>query len=246
MRGHAHHGAVHARRWVKAGGRHKQHVFHGVAPLQHHRQPAVVAGRGRSHHAVYDLFLQHEVLVLHHISHLQQMKKNGGGNVVRQVANDAQTGGAQARGQGPEVDLEHVRLHHFQLRVGAQLGGQIAVQLDDRQPPQPLDQRLCEGGQARADFHHGLAWPGIYGANNLINDAAVGQKMLTKALAGDVLQGQARLIGADRGIRRRRGRASPAEKRAGLLRFFLRAAHGVPVPGGHGLTAAPRGAPARQ
>jgi hypothetical protein len=51
---------------------------------------------------------------------------------------------------------------------------------------QALYQRLCHGGQARANFHDGLAGLGVYGGNDGLNDAAVGQKVLAKTFTCDV------------------------------------------------------------
>jgi hypothetical protein len=70
--------------------------------------------------------------------------------------------------------------------VGAQPGRQVAVELDHRQVPQTLDQGLSQCGQAGPDFHHGLPRPGINGADDGIDDAAVGQEMLAEALARNV------------------------------------------------------------
>ena len=102
---HAPHGTVHARRWVKVARRHEQHILHGVAPLQHHRQPAI-GGRGRpGHDAVYDLFLQHEVLILNHVDLFQQVKQDGAGDVIGQVADNSYFRSIQC--------LRHLRKVHF-------------------------------------------------------------------------------------------------------------------------------------
>ena len=89
--------------------------------------------------------------------------------------------------QRPKIDLQHIRFDHRQLRVLAQAHGQIAVQLDHRQMAQTLDQRLRECGQAGANLDHGLTGHRGNGVHDGIDDAAVCQKVLTKAFAGDVL-----------------------------------------------------------
>ena len=69
----------------------------------------------------------------------------------------------------------------------AQAQRQVAVQLNDGQTAQALDQRLRERGQAGADFHHRIAWLRRNRLHDGVNDGAIGQKMLAKALARQVL-----------------------------------------------------------
>ena len=121
------------------------------------------------------------------------MEQDGRGDVVRQVAHHPDFGlgyrrglGQHLRRQSPEVDFEHIRLDHRQVRVLAQAHRQVAVQLDDRQVTQTLDQRLRQRGQARPNFDHGLARFGVDRIHDGIDDAAVGQKVLTKPFACDV------------------------------------------------------------
>ena len=123
------------------------------------------------------------------------MEQDGRGDVVRQVAHDADFGSASGqrgragqhlRGKGPELHFQYIRLHHRQVRVFAQAHGQIAVQLDHRQVAQALHQGLGQSSQARADLDHGLARLRVDGVHDGIDDAAVGQKVLTEAFAGDV------------------------------------------------------------
>jgi hypothetical protein len=52
--------------------------------------------------------------------------------------------------------------------------------------PQTLHQRLRERGQARANFDHGLPGLRVDGVHDGIDDAAIGQKVLTETFAGDV------------------------------------------------------------
>ena len=63
QRHHANHSAVHPWRWRETLRADGQHVFHLVAPLQHHTEAAEVCAVRRSYHAMYDFFLQHEMLV---------------------------------------------------------------------------------------------------------------------------------------------------------------------------------------
>ena len=134
------------------------------------------------------------MLVFDHINLRQQMEKDGRGDVVGQIAhhaNFAQGGrrglGQHLSGQRPKVDLEHIRFDHRQLRVFAQAHGQVTVQLNHRQMTQPLHQRLRERRQTGADLHHGLTSHRGDGVHDGIDDAAVRQKVLAKAFAGNVL-----------------------------------------------------------
>jgi hypothetical protein len=54
------------------------------------------------------------------------------------------------------------------------------------QQPEPLDQGLRERCQAWTDLNHGVAGSWINGTNNAVNNARVGQKMLTKSFASNV------------------------------------------------------------
>jgi hypothetical protein len=46
---------------------------------------------------------------------------------------------------------------------------------------------LRHGGQTGADLDHALAGLGVYRLDDVFNDAAVGQEVLTKALARNML-----------------------------------------------------------
>jgi len=80
--------------------------------------------------------------------------------------------------------------------VFAQATRQVAVEFDDGELPQAFDQGLRQRGQAGTDLDHGLAGCGCDLAHDGVDDGAVGQKVLTKALAGDVLHAQRWAAGA--------------------------------------------------
>ena len=126
------------------------------------------------------------MLILHHIDLLQQMEQDGAGDVVGQVAHHAQLGHTHTGGQCAEIDLEHVGLDHIEIVAQAQARGQVAVQLNHGELAQTLDQRLGQGHQAGANLDHGLARLGVNGFNNVVDDGAIGQKILAKALAGNM------------------------------------------------------------
>ena len=86
-----------------------------------------------------------------------------------------------------KVHFQHIGFDHVELAVQAQAGRQVAVELDDGEAAQALDQRLRERGQARADLDHGLAGARVDGADDGVDDAAVAEEVLAEALARDVL-----------------------------------------------------------
>ena len=85
-----------------------------------------------------------------------------------------------------DVDFEDVGLDHAELRMLAQLPGQVAVQLNHRELAQTLHQRLRQGRKPGANFHHNLAGPRRDRLDDLFDDALVSQEMLAKAFARDV------------------------------------------------------------
>ena len=127
------------------------------------------------------------MLVRNGVHMLQQMEQDGGGDVVGQVADHSGFCSAQPTRHLREVHFQHIGFNHVQLPVQAQAQRQVAVQLNDRQAPQALDQRLRERGQAGADFHHRLARLRCNGLHDGIDDGAIGQKMLAETLARQVL-----------------------------------------------------------
>ena len=176
---------------MKGVGRHIEHLFHLKTRLQHDAQAAIVGAVRGGHHAIDHLFLQHEVLVLHHVHMVEQVKQDGRGDVVGQVAHHAQLGRVEALGQFGEVDLQHIRFGHAQLGVATQFSRQIAVDFNHLKVPEPLHQRLGQRGPAGANFHHGLPGLGGNGADDVVNDRAIGQKVLAKTLAWRVRVGHA-------------------------------------------------------
>jgi len=68
----------------------------------------------------------------------------------------------------------------------AQAQRQVAVQFDDREAPQAFHQGLRQRGQTGPDLDHGLAGQRRNGLHDAVDDALVGQEMLSEALAGNV------------------------------------------------------------
>ncbi|MNR05500.1 hypothetical protein D3C85_1215340 [compost metagenome] len=116
------------------------------------------------------------------------MKQDGRGDVVGQIAHHAQLLRLQLLRHSGEIDLEHIGFDDIELLVQTQAKRQVAVQLDHRDAAQALDQGLRQSHQAGTDFHHGIAGFGVDRVDNCIDDAAIGQKVLTEAFTGNVFQ----------------------------------------------------------
>ena len=102
----------------------------------------------------------------------------------KQIADDTQP--ALLRRQRSEVHPQHIGFDDFQLRMAAQMGGQVAVEFDHGQPAEALHQRLGQRGQTGPDLHHRLAGHRGDGGHNGVDDAVVGQEVLAETLAGDM------------------------------------------------------------
>jgi hypothetical protein len=57
--------------------------------------------------------------------------------------------------------------------VQAQANSKIAVQFNDSEMPQALDQGLRQSGKTRPNLNHGLAWERLNGINDGVNDPAI-------------------------------------------------------------------------
>ena len=127
--------------------------------------------------------------VLHPIGELAQVEDERGGDVVGQVAEDAQGRFAFSH-QGAEVEAHGVGLDHRQLvlegRVLAQASRQIPVKLDHRHLVHLGGDRFGQCRQTRADFHQVLTRLRVDGGDYLIDHITVVQEVLTETLTGRV------------------------------------------------------------
>ena len=128
------------------------------------------------------------MLVLHQRREVRQVEQQGAGNVVRQIAHDAQLLA------GRHGDLREIKLQRI-ARVDRQLGrieglfqahDQVAVQLDHVHLLQVAQQLLRHGAQAGADLDHGIVRLRPDGGRDVVEDEAVMQEVLAKAFAGNV------------------------------------------------------------
>ena len=112
------------------------------------------------------------------------MKEKRRGNVVRQVADDAQAGW-EAR----EIELERVGTVDGQLerrKARRQLGGEIAIDFDGLELAGALDERRGERALAGADLDQKIARRGSDGVDDARSHARVMQEMLPEPLTGSV------------------------------------------------------------
>ena len=181
QRHHAHHAGIHLRWRVEGFRRHVEELYHLVMVLQEDGEsPHVAAGTG--HNAVDHLFLQHEVLVPHTVCHGNEMQQQRAGDVVGQIADDA-----QILAETAEIDLQHVLLHQGQCIaiLRSQPGPEIAVDLNDGDMARLGHQRRGQYAGAGANLDKVVAEPGSYGLHDGIDAGTVCQEVLAEALAGN-------------------------------------------------------------
>ncbi|MCY1410017.1 hypothetical protein D9M71_253790 [compost metagenome] len=117
------------------------------------------------------------------------MENQRGGDVVRQVADHAQTVGGGA--QGVEVEFQGIALVQAKIFVAGKLAvedrHQVLVQLDHVQLCAAAEQAFSKRALARADLQHAIALTGVDGPQDTVDHASVMQEVLAEALARPVL-----------------------------------------------------------
>ena len=131
---------------------------------------------------------------------LQQVKQQRGGDVVGQVADQAQPAAARAR-ERVEIELERIRLVQLAAREVSELRRRRAarsrsISIASRVTPARGQQVAREGAVAGADLHQVLAGLRRERARDALDHARVVQEVLAEALAA-------------RGTRRAAGRGHP-------------------------------------
>ena len=184
--GEARHGRPDARRG-REGARADVEQMPRLEPgRQHHREAAVVAAAGRGDDAVDDFLLQHHVQIVDVLVRRSDVKQQRRGDVVRQVADDAQAAAAHAC-QRREIELQRVGLVQLErLRrapARAQLRGEIAVDLDGVERARLADQPLGQRAAAGTDLDQRLVGLRRDLAHDAVEHAAVVQEMLAEPLA---------------------------------------------------------------
>src|SRR5574343_42074 len=180
----ADHGGIDLRGRIEAFRRHIDQPLQPEAVLQHDRQTAEIGVTRLGHHALDDFLLQHEVHVVDRLGVVGEVEKQGGRNVVGQVADQT-----LPRADAGEVEGQRIALvdgHALPAMLLFQAGDQVTVAFDDVQVIDPLQQGLGDGAEAWADFDYRITTLWIDGRNDGTDDALVDQEVLAKSFAGDV------------------------------------------------------------
>ena len=119
MRHQAHDGRVHLGWRVESAGADVEQMLHAAVVLHHDRQATPVATARAGGHALDHFLLQHEVHVANQRGVVQQVENQRRGDVVGQVADDAQA--AWRRFEAGEVELQCVALIQAKARIVAEL-----------------------------------------------------------------------------------------------------------------------------
>ena len=161
--------------------RHVEHFLHVEAILQHDREAAVFGRAGRGRHALDHFALQHDVNVAQRASLRDELEEYRRGNVIRQIAHDAQVSAERT-----EVELERVAFVDDDAATGeslAQSRDDVAVDLDGVQRAHDAGERPRECAEAGTDFHHEVVRLRRDRGDDGGDDAFVDQKILAEALA---------------------------------------------------------------
>ena len=182
QRDHAHDGGIHLGRGAERLRRHIEQLFHLEAVLQHHRQPPVFRRGVPGNHALDHFILQHEVHVLDALGVGGEVEQQRRGDVVRQVADDAQRGG-----QRREIEFQRVSGMDDQFRsriilrvVMLQPRDDVAVDFHHMQMIQSLQQRTGQRAQAGADLDHIVGWFRANRADDIGDDLLIDQEILAE------------------------------------------------------------------
>ncbi len=160
---------MHLGRRRKRSRRKREQLFDPAVELRGCRKQAIVAASSRCRQAVGNFFLHHEDNRRKITVVFQQPQQNVGGDVVRQVADDAGWFGReiQARAQAARLgtedriqfDLQDIAFDDFDLglhgELHAELGRKDTVQFHRDQPPRLPRQHIGDGAAAGADLQHG-------------------------------------------------------------------------------------------
>src|SRR6185369_9858277 len=112
---------------------------------------------------------------------LREMKQQWRRYVVRKVADDANI--AAERGEVEAQRIGDVQREPLGREFGGERRGEIAIDLDDGQSVDPVQQRPGQCAQARADFDEALASLRCNRLDDALDIMRIGQEMLAEPLA---------------------------------------------------------------
>ncbi|MNM71427.1 hypothetical protein D3C81_830910 [compost metagenome] len=157
--------------------------------LNHDRQPAPVTTARPCRQTLDHFLLQHEVHVANQVGVVQQVENQRCGDVVRQVADYAQTAGGGI--QAIEVEFQRITLMQVEIALAGKLlvedRDQVLVQLHHVELRAAAEQALGQCALARADFQQAVFCLGMNGAQDAVDNAGIVQEVLAKAFARLVL-----------------------------------------------------------
>ena len=111
----------------------------------------------------------------------QRMEQDGRGQVVGQIADQAQLVFGRQLG---EIHFQHVLVDHGQrahaLRRMRERHDQVAVEFDGGQFSMPAQQGQGDGALAGADFHQAVTGLWTHGEHDHVDHVAVGQEVLAE------------------------------------------------------------------
>ena len=169
----------------EGAGRDGKEAFHDAIELHHDTETAVVPGPRRGQDAISHFALQRAVHVLDMADLRQQAKEQGGGDVIGQVADDAQSPGA---GKGAEIERERVLVEEAQRSGAATLAtkvlAQVPVDFDRVQLAASSQDGEGECAASGSDLHQRLPRPRIHRFDDAFDDACVVQEVLAESPAG--------------------------------------------------------------
>ena len=160
-------------------------TLHFALELHHDAEATVVRGARRGPHAFTHFALQGAMHVLDVADLIEQPKEQRSGDVVRQVADDAQAPGP---GKGAEIEFERVLVDEMQ-RAGVaaldlQMLAKIPVDFDCVQLAADSQDGQGERAAPRANLHERLARSGIHRCDDALNDSRVVQEVLAETPPG--------------------------------------------------------------
>ena len=173
------------RPWRKGAGRNGKEALDRTIELHHDAETAVVPGTRRGSDAIPHFALQRAMHVLDVVDLRQQAKEQGGGDVVGQVADDAQASGP---GKGAEIEAQRVLVDEAQrsgvATLPAQVLAQVSVDFDRVQLAAPSQDGEGERTAPGADLHERLTRAGIHRRDDTFDDSCVVQEVLAESPAG--------------------------------------------------------------
>lgn len=166
-------------------GRQREERFDGAVHLDGRGEHAIVAGAGGGGDAVGDFALDHEDGAVDGGVGGGDVKQDGRGDVVREIAGDGETRSAC---YGGEVEVEDALLDDGDAagcvgsgrELGAEVGGEFGVELDGEDAGGAGGERGGDGAFAGADFDDGGGAEIAEGGGDALDGAGIAEEVLAE------------------------------------------------------------------